>query len=101
MKILSLIIIVVSLNIQAKWPDSVIDIKYASSIENSLQPMKLYSAKGNQERPLLVGLHSWSGNYKQTGWQTEAVQWCIENNWHFIHPNFRGPNTNSEACASD
>jgi pimeloyl-ACP methyl ester carboxylesterase len=63
--------------------------------------MKLYSAKGNKERPLLVGLHSWSGDYKQTGWQIEAVQWCLENNWHFIHPNFRGPNTNSDACASD
>jgi len=101
MKLLTILLIFTSLNIHAQYPDSVIDVTYKSSMDKSLQPMKVYHAKGNQPRPLLVALHSWSGNYKQKGWQIEAVQWCIKNNWHFIHPDFRGPNNNSKACGSD
>jgi len=57
----------------------------------------------SQKRPLLVALHTWSSTYKQTanGSQTAYARWCINVNWHFIHPNFRGPNWTYDACGSD
>ena len=49
--------------------------------------------------PLLVALHSWGGTYKQT--KAETIRECRERGWAFLQPNFRGPNTRPEACASD
>ncbi len=48
--------------------------------------------------PMLVYLHSWSGDYRQknTAWQTEAFR----RGWIFLHPNFRGRNDNPAACGS-
>jgi pimeloyl-ACP methyl ester carboxylesterase len=84
-----------------KWPTYAQDIKYKTSIDQSLQAMMIYKAKAQKKRPLLVALHSWSGNYRQTGWQNDALQWCHENDWNFIHPNFRGANSNPDACGSE
>jgi alpha-beta hydrolase superfamily lysophospholipase len=84
-----------------KWPVQAKDIKYQTSLDSTYQHMMTYLSSSNKKRPLLVALHSWSGTYKQAGWQNDALQWCIENDWHFIHPNFRGPNTSKEACGSN
>lgn len=48
--------------------------------------------------PLLVFLHSWSGDVTQDNrvWQAEAVQ----RGWAYLHPNFRGINNTSKACGS-
>lgn len=29
------------------------------------------------------------------------ARWCIEKDWHFIHPHFRGPNRSPDACGSE
>ncbi|WP_442483299.1 alpha/beta hydrolase family protein [Aeoliella sp. SH292] len=63
--------------------------------------MLLYKAEGNEARPLLVGLHTWSGGYDQAGGEVVYARWCLEYNWHFIHPHFRGPNWTPQACGSD
>jgi len=50
--------------------------------------------------PLVVALHSWNGDYRQRSMhKIEAA--CIEKGWAYLHPNFRGPNTNPAACGSD
>ena len=56
-----------------------------------------------QPVPLLVGLHTWSGDYAQTGdtFGRPYAEWCIERGWAFIQPNFRGPNRRPEACGSE
>jgi hypothetical protein len=62
--------------------------------------MMFYKPKVDTSRPLLVALHSWSNNYRQK----ESViyaEWCIANDWIFIHPNFRGPNNKPEATGSE
>ena len=83
------------------WPEQVKEIKYLASADKTLQPMLLCAANDKSKRPLLVGLHSWSGDYRQAGGEVVYARWCIEKDWHFIHPNFRGPNWTADACGSD
>lgn len=84
-----------------EWPDSVKTVRYPASSDQSKQPMLVYTTPAKEKRPLLVGLHTWSADYKQGGGEIAYLRWCIENNWHFIHPNFRGPNNTPDGCGSD
>ena len=48
--------------------------------------------------PLVVFLHSWSGGYEQgPPWIAQAKKL----GWALVAPDFRGPNSRPEACASD
>jgi pimeloyl-ACP methyl ester carboxylesterase len=48
--------------------------------------------------PLVVFLHSWSGGFEQgTPWIAQAKKL----GWVLVAPDFRGPNSRPEACASD
>jgi len=84
-----------------EWPKQVLEIKYPSTADSSLQPALFY-APGQTEKPLplLVALHTWSGNYKQD-MSIPYAGWCIEKGWIFIHPNFRGPNRRPQATGSE
>lgn len=82
------------------WNRLVQRITYMSSADNTSQPMMFYKPQGDEPRPLLVGLHSWSNNYTQTQSAIYA-EWCIANDWVFIHPNFRGANVRPEATGSE
>jgi acetyl esterase/lipase len=75
-------------------------IEYLSAADNTLQPALFYKPDVREPAPLLVALHSWAGNYLQASSSTYA-DWCIENNWVFIYPNFRGPNNRPVATGSD
>jgi len=74
-------------------------VDYPCSFDKSLQKARCYFAKGDSPRPLLVGLHTWGGLYKQDC--SRCARYCIDNNWNFIFPNFRGPNRNPASCGSD
>jgi pimeloyl-ACP methyl ester carboxylesterase len=71
-----------------------------SSIDGTNQPCLFVRAPATGKRPLLVLLHTWSSTYRDFAhmaeWQAEAKK----RNWHCLQPNYRGPNTNPEACAS-
>jgi hypothetical protein len=83
------------------WPQQVSEIRYASTADYSVQPALFYDGGGGEEkRPLLVALHTWSGDYLQA-MSVPYARWCVENGWAFIHPNFRGPNWTPEAAGSD
>jgi pimeloyl-ACP methyl ester carboxylesterase len=87
---------------KAPWPEypQVRKIEYLSSGDNTMQPALFYAPDTNEPVPLLVGLHSWSGNYRQK-LSLPYADWSIKNNWVFIHPHFRGGNKKPEACGSD
>ena len=74
-------------------------INYFCSIDSSMQKAKCFVAEGDAPRPLLVALHTWSYTYEQDC--TAYAKYCIENNWNFIFPDFRGPNWLPDACGSD
>ena len=83
------------------WPNVVKEIKYLSAADQTQQPALFYAPREkNKPVPLLVGLHTWSGDYRQAS-SISYVKWCIDKKWGFIHPNFRGPNRTPEATGSE
>jgi pimeloyl-ACP methyl ester carboxylesterase len=82
------------------WPQKIREIRYTSSADSTPQPAFFYTPKTKKAVPLLVALHTWSGNYRQK-MSAPYAQWCIDKGWAFIHPNFRGPNRNPQATGSE
>jgi len=82
------------------WPSGVREVRYPSDADKTEQPALFYSPDAKEPRPLLVGLHTWSSDYKN-GYDIPYAKWCVEQGWVFIHPNFRGPNRRPEACGSE
>ena len=82
------------------WPAEIQEIRYDSAADDSKQPAKYYDSGSKKKRPLLVALHTWSGDYRQKT-SVPYAKWCIENDWIMIHPNFRGSNTRPEAMGSE
>jgi len=77
------------------------EISVTSTLDGSQQPSLVWAPEtaASQSTPLFVYLHSWSGDYRQNNaaWHKEAV----ERGWIYLHPNFRGPNNQPEACGSE
>jgi predicted esterase len=88
----------------SRWRDAtpeIEDIKIASSADGSEQAALFYDSGSDQEKPLLMVLHSWSTDYLQNI-DIPLGQFAIANDWVFIHPNFRGQNDGRpESTASD
>ena len=83
------------------YPDAVSVVHYASPADASEQPALFWAPDvAEAPVPLLVALHTWSADYRQT-MNIPAATWCMEHGWAFIHPNFRGPNKRPEATGSD
>jgi acetyl esterase/lipase len=74
-------------------------IQYRSAADNSLQPALFYNPGGAEPKPLLIALHSWSGDYTQAN--PAYGLWCIAKGWVLMHPNFRGVNDHPDACGSE
>ncbi len=86
---------------QSMWPKQIKEINYLSSADSTLQPALFYKPKRSKVPiPLLVGLHTWSGQYKQN-LSIPYAKWSIEKDWVFIHPHFRGPNRTTQAPGSE
>ncbi len=81
------------------WPKGVVEIKYLSSADNTMQPALYYDPGKSEAVPLLVALHTWSGNYTQK--EPAYAKWCIKKGWVMIHPDFRGANNCPEAMGSE
>ena len=79
---------------------ALVETTVTSTLDGEKQAVLYWApdAASKKKTPLLVFLHSWSGNYKQDNskWQKEAV----ERGWIFLHPDFRGPNNSPKACGS-
>ena len=78
------------------------EITVKSSIDGTLQPNLFYAAKG-KNRPLIVGLHTWSHDrYNQ---EKAMLPIAIEKDWNLLLPEFRGANLRKnpncrDACGS-
>lgn len=83
-----------------KWPSEVKKIKYKCTADDSMQSAMFYTPKTDKPVPLLVNLHTWSGNYTQISGKAFA-DWCIRKGWVYIHPDFRGPNWTPQAMGSE
>ncbi|MFL2905683.1 MAG: alpha/beta hydrolase family protein [Limisphaerales bacterium] len=81
------------------WPEEIQEIKYRSAADDTDQPALYFAPSTKEARPLLVGLHSWSSDYRQAN--TSYGQWAVNHDWHFIHPNFRGRNRTPSSMGSE
>src|SRR6185503_12854586 len=93
-----LVLIVVSL---ARGADNPIhEIRFESGADHTQQPAMFYAPAIADPVPLLVVLHTWHGDYKQT-YHSACADWCMQRGWAYLHPDFRGPNTRPEATGSE
>lgn len=83
------------------YPEGVREVDYRSDGDGSMQPTLIWFPKSDEPVPLLVALHTWSSDYRQTGGEVQYAEWCRQAGWAFIHPNFRGINKTPEAMGSD
>ncbi|MFH1741332.1 MAG: prolyl oligopeptidase family serine peptidase [bacterium] len=83
------------------WPLGTQTARIQSSLDGAIQRAKYWVPQDVPEPvPLLVGLHTWSGDYDQSSGDAYLAE-CRTRGWAFIHPDFRGPNTRPEACGSE
>jgi lysophospholipase L1-like esterase len=69
-----------------------------STYDNTPQPVIIYKSKSKTPQPLIVSLHSWSGDFQQG--DSVALE-VLERDWNYIHPHFRGANNHPLSCGSD
>ena len=50
-----------------------------------MQSARFFDPKADSPAPMVVALHSWSGDYTQQ-LHEEIEKWCVENGWAFMHP---------------
>jgi len=75
---------------------NVVDIK--STLDNSLQKAYFFKSKSSAPKPLVVSLHTWSGNYEQ---KDDLAALSKKKDLNYIHPDFRGVNWTKDACCSE
>ena len=74
-----------------------------SSLDGTMQPCWFWAPeKAKSEAvPLVVGLHTWSPDYKMKSNYAPAFEYARKNGWAMVGPNFRGPNKTPPACGGD
>ncbi len=80
------------------WNEDFQIVEINSSIDNKIQQAYYYPTKSEESQPLIVSLHTWSGDFKQTD---ELAEMCRHRDVNYIHPNFRGANKTISACCSE
>lgn len=85
------------------YPPGVHVIRYSVPEDHSEQPSLYWAPElpEGKKAPLLVALHTWSNDYRHGGGEVKYAEWCQQNGWIFLHPNFRGPNHTPAALGSD
>jgi len=80
------------------WPREFRVVEIISSADGSLQRARFHASSTIKNAPLIVSLHTWSGDYNQ---EDPLAGEILKRGWNYIHPDFRGPNNRPEACGSD
>ena len=74
-----------------------------STHDGTLQPCYFYAPEAAKEKavPLIVGLHTWSYDWRDLGHYATVYAEAKRRGWAMVGPNFRGANNHPEACGSD
>ncbi|WP_430972359.1 SGNH/GDSL hydrolase family protein [Sunxiuqinia rutila] len=80
------------------WPEDFERVEIASSFDGETQQAVFYKSPLSTPQPLIISLHTWSGDYLQNDPLANEI---VLRGWNYIHPDFRGPNNRFEACGSE
>ena len=85
----------------AQWDARLVQVK--SSADGTMQPCWYWAPEKAKVTavPLIVGLHTWSGDYKQLGHYQTVQREAKKRGWAFVGPNFRGANSTPQGCGSE
>lgn len=78
------------------WGPEFTRVQIPCSADGSLQ-QAWYHQSAKKSQPLIVSLHTWSGDYNQ---EDPLANEVLLRDWNYIHPDFRGPNNRPQACGS-
>lgn len=81
----------------ARWDADFQVVDIPSKVDTRAQKAYLYKAT-EQNRPLIVSLHTWSGDYRQADPLAAEAK---AKNYNYIHPDFQGANTQTSAMGSE
>lgn len=81
-----------------KWNSAFQVVDIPSSIDGKIQKAFIYASKSQQKKPLIVSLHTWSGDYTQ---EDPLAREILARDWNYIHPDFRGANRTPESMGSE
>lgn len=79
------------------WPEQVKIVDIPSPLDGEIQKAYFYKSTSTDPQPLIVSLHTWSGDYTQ---QDPLIHQILDLDWNYIHPDFRGVNNTPKACGS-
>lgn len=79
------------------WNSKFEEVNIPSSKDGSLQKAFIYRSQKSVSQPLIVSLHTWSGDYTQ---RDPLVDEIVARDWNYIHPDFRGPNRTFDSMGS-
>jgi len=82
---------------QTPWPKETEVVEIPSPLDGEIQKAYFFKSSKPGPQPLIVSLHSWSGDYTQ---KDDLLKEVMEKDWNYIHPDFRGVNNTPKSCGS-
>lgn len=79
------------------WGNEFVQVHIPSSADGTLQNAWFYHSAKTTPQPLIISLHTWSGDYNQ---EDPLATEVLMRDWNYIHPDFRGANNKPDACGS-
>ena len=87
--------------IDPAWAKMLVQVK--STFDGTMQPCYFWAPEAAKTNavPLIVGLHTWSYDYRATSHYQTVLDYARKRGWAMLGPNFRGPNKTPPACGGD
>ena len=82
---------------KTQWSSKFQKVEIPSSVDSKIQNAYLYASKSATRKPLIISLHTWSGDFSQ---EDPIAHEITARDWNYIHPDFRGTNNKPEAMGS-
>lgn len=79
------------------WATAFQQVEIPSTADATLQRAYFFKSTQKRPQPLVVSLHTWSGDYQQYDPLTKEI---LARDWNYIHPDFRGANNKPESMGS-
>ena len=82
---------------RSHWPKGFEVVEIPSTADGTYQKAYFHKTTALKPQPLIVSLHTWSGDYTQ---EDPLAAEIIARGYNYIHPDFRGANNKPEATGS-